>query len=1062
MTNSLPPAQGRILSRSTYLALLQTALSVRQNHFARQAALAWLAVYPGDLGVGLCYGRALLALGQIEQALPVLDGLCRADPLWEEAAQVFWQASQALFGPGMLASGLPKDIGGISPGILQAVLFVLAGSSKGAGPAFTRPSLPTWAVELRQARLALQAGDSTAAAAFTRQALAADPPTSLAAVTHLQFLACNPVIPQPVRRKLAERYYQRWPDNLICMLYLADWMMESPDEGDSAASGRPDADGSGTGDASRAVALLHQAAARDVAGQVVRRLWGDKAPYLPLWPAHLECELKLPIPAEVSAVLGWNRLTASNPVITPPTAAVSFTPGAVPPAVEPAVEPVQAVNPAGTTLIPSAGPTEKSLEAALKQPTTMIDEGDLDAWLSKSPLKGPGQPDPSPEVDAAGPALPGNVAVLPPPAQAEALRSLKQELERLAEQMHLPGLARLDGRFPMYIIFSVRSRLVTVYGQSTVSVLEVEMQRLARAVQGRRGWGACLFFADDPACTAAFGVKPARPGDAWALKRSLAELDAALARRGQMIGAVLIVGGPEIVPFHKLPNPVDDPDVEVPSDNPYATRDQNYFIPEWPVGRLLAGAGSDASLLIQSLQRSAAQHTDRARRGVPAPWYRRWLGWLGDFAAGNFAEFLQAIFPVSIFSAVASRDWNSAAKLGSLSRSRNYGYTAAVWHQAASAVFQAIGEPGALHSSPPCSADGPPVQTGIPVHPIPAPAGRLAYFNLHGLAEAPEWYGQRDPLSPAVGPDYPVALRPGDIQADERRAGEFPQVVFSEACYGLNVAGKPIDQSISLKFLQAGAQAVAGSTCMSYGTVGEPLMAADLLGQTFWKHIRSGYPAGEALRLAKIILAGSMHQRQGYLDGEDQKTLISFILFGDPLAQPVEPRSGAKAGFFADKVRRSLSARRAPLTLCDRGGCPLTGGIDAETQPVPDEVLQSVRQVVARYLPGMDEAQMKVVRPRPHCTARVGGGGADQPDAPTGQSCCQSSAAKLPAAKLPKEIEPGESSAGRSPDQTRPVRPTNRLVTLSKQAPAEKGAHWVVARLTLDSQGKLLKLVVSR
>ena len=77
-----------------------------------------------------------------------------------------------------------------------------------------------------------------------------------------------------------------------------------------------------------------------------------------------------------------------------------------------------------------------------------------------------------------------------------------------------------------------------------------------------------------------------------------------------MIGALLIVGGPEIVPFHRLPNPLDDPDIDVPSDNPYATRDENYFIPEWPVGRLPGGSDADPRLLVAALRRISAHHVD--------------------------------------------------------------------------------------------------------------------------------------------------------------------------------------------------------------------------------------------------------------------------------------------------------------------------------------------------------------------------------------------------------------------------------------------------------------------
>ena len=39
-----------------------------------------------------------------------------------------------------------------------------------------------------------------------------------------------------------------------------------------------------------------------------------------------------------------------------------------------------------------------------------------------------------------------------------------------------------------------------------------------------------------------------------------------------------------------LPNPTDDADPDIPSDNPYATADDNYFVPEWPIARLPTSA----------------------------------------------------------------------------------------------------------------------------------------------------------------------------------------------------------------------------------------------------------------------------------------------------------------------------------------------------------------------------------------------------------------------------------------------------------------------------------------
>jgi len=89
-----------------------------------------------------------------------------------------------------------------------------------------------------------------------------------------------------------------------------------------------------------------------------------------------------------------------------------------------------------------------------------------------------------------------------------------------------------------------------------------------------------MMLADDPSSMANFGLKPTLSEDPWALKLALVDLDKALAQKGLMIGALLIVGGPDVVPHHKLPNPVADIDTEVPSDNPYGTIDENYFIPE--------------------------------------------------------------------------------------------------------------------------------------------------------------------------------------------------------------------------------------------------------------------------------------------------------------------------------------------------------------------------------------------------------------------------------------------------------------------------------------------------
>jgi hypothetical protein len=604
------------------------------------------------------------------------------------------------------------------------------------------------------------------------------------------------------------------------------------------------------------------------------------------------------------------------------------------------------------------------------------------------------------------------------PADPE-LGSVSQEFDRLARRRKLPAVGRQDGRFPVYVLFSVRSRLEAVYGGKVADLLVSEMQSLAEVVGRRKGWNARLFLPDDPAWLSPLELAPVRSIDPWELKLALVDLDAALAHRGERIGAVLIVGGPEVVPFHHLPNPVDDQDDDIPTDNPYATLDENYFIPEWPVGRLPGGAGNDARLILEALHRARDAHAASQKR----------LTWLQRLSLRLRRAFGRTQLP------------NLPQPAGR--RLSAFGYTAAIWKQAAGLVFRPIGKPAGLSVSPPFGIDGASAEASSieeidAAGKIPALRGRLAYFNLHGLVDAPDWYGQRDPLSNGADPDYPVALRPKDILLDDKNAREdIPQVVFSEACYGLHIQGRETPEAISLSFLQAGSLAVVGSTCMAYGSIEAPLAAADLLGHTFWRYLHEGFTAGEALRQAKIHLASVMSQRQGYLDGEDQKTLVSFILYGDPLAQPVAARQAPKS------LRYQTSALAHVPTVCER----MVASDAAE--PMPAEVIASVRRVVAHHLPGMSDARLTLVHPRLACPG-------------DGHAC--------PTSQLEHPGEPAASPPVAKSKHSRVLfgksRPVDEescsLVTLSKQVTLPNGVHPRVARLTLDERGKLVKLVVSR
>ncbi|MBE0699087.1 MAG: hypothetical protein IH586_19380, partial [Anaerolineaceae bacterium] len=509
------------------------------------------------------------------------------------------------------------------------------------------------------------------------------------------------------------------------------------------------------------------------------------------------------------------------------------------------------------------------------------------------------------------------------------------------------------------------------YGPQTTSVVDAELRRLAAAIAKRRGWGSIVFYPDDEACTGQYGMMPANPCDPWKLKHALVDLDAALARRGEMIGALLIIGGDSVVPFHRLPNPTDDSDGDVVSDSPYSTLDANYFVPEWPVGRLPGEAGPDAMTLLEQIRQVHRFH-NRHAKGI-IPFSKEWLIWI--------KAQLRALIPQR--------------------SSPSFGYTAAIWRRSSLAVFRPIGAPHTVVASPPAFSGG--LKRKL--------SANLGYYNLHGLEDSPSWYGQRDPQEAGAAPDYPVALSPEDLH----RNGRSPKFIFSEACYGGHIFGKSEKNSLALKFLSLGTHGVVASTCIAYGSITTPLIAADLLGNLFWKHLRSGRPSGEALMQAKVDLVREMNRRQGYLDGEDQKTLISFILYGDPLAsyEGFRVRSKAMVRSKEHPMVRTASAEEQEMLTPSK---------------VPAEILKGVKQVVAEYLPGADVAGIHFCR--------------------------------LQMKSNEKETHLDDSSL---PGRKTGKNQSDRLVvTVSKQVLVAQHLHRHYLHVTMDETGKTIKIALSR
>lgn len=653
------------------------------------------------------------------------------------------------------------------------------------------------------------------------------------------------------------------------------------------------------GDIDEAVKLLHYCASNDPAAQVITRLWGEKHAFKPLYPESMRIEFDLPIPAEVSGKLGLNQLGAGD------------------------------------------GKTHGTANSL--NPVPEVSSYDGYKVLPTKDEVYPQHPKVRPEIVN---------------SKKQFITEVETALKKVALDISQPSLGRTDERFPAYVILTMKTGLERQYGKQSASMVMEEVRTLAKAVEKKVGWSSIVFLPDDLESCGKYNITPVDQLDPWKIKLALIDLDKALARSGERIGAVLIAGGDGVVPFHRLPNPTDDSDDSVPSDSPYGALDTNYFVTDWPVGRLPGEHGADAGLLLDQLRNLAGYHGDTV----------------------DSTSLIDSILRLLFF-------WNK----GLADHHINVGYAASVWRRSSLVAFRPIGEGRFLYLSPNGS------NTSFDVKKLAN--AQVGYFNVHGVEDAGEWYGQKDPTDAVSGPDYPVALRPADVQ----RLSRTPRIVYCEACYGGHIFEKSEDQSIALTMLSKGVLAMVGSTTISYGSVTTPLIGADLIGYLVLKNLRDGLSIGSAMLKAKAEFVREMNRRQGYLDGEDQKTLISFVLYGDPLVA-YDQNLAMKRMMPRDLSHPVIRTISDSMTL------------DQQTEILAPKMIAQAKSIAKDYLPGIENAEVRIKD--------------QQYNQRNGKKTTQAS--------------------GRV------------VVSFSKQLKQAERVHKQYARVTLDKEGKIIKLAVSR
>jgi len=773
-------------------------------------------------------------------------------------------------------------------------------------------SIPEWVRDLRSAREAAANQDLEKAEKLSNGILDAHQDEILVAMENLRLLWKKGNL-IPMQQ-FCEIYRSKWPDCLQFKLWHADSKMKS-------------------GSSVEAMNLLAECVNFDVTGQTAVKAFGNLRTYREIWPNTLEVKFDLPIAAEVAVKMGWNQLAGDGG---------SSVAGKV--ANTPEQENENWINPDRIDVPPAA--PERGIQE-VKAGSGLPEEGISAKDAKKDQKKVHGKK-----------------------------QKKLTDYEKLAKDLKKSEILQQDGRYPVYVILSSHEKITNAFGEKTTGVLEYEFGRLAEAIQKRAGWGAEVFLPDSKANMAGFNLPVVENLDPWKIKLALIDLDACLKKKGEMIGALLIVGGDDIIPFHRLPNPIKDSDAEVLSDNPYSTLDGNYFIPEWPVGRLPGEPGNDAGLLLAQLYR--VQRSYEKTEGLP--------GFLGNL--------MKTVNGQKVPASKEGIRW---------SRNRNFGYTAAIWRRSSLAAFHPVGDGRDLLVSPPN------ISGKFDCKKI-ADAS-IAYINLHGLIDSPDWYGQKDPSERRESTEYPVAISPLDIN----KYLTSPKVIFSEACYGAHTVGKDDQTSLALKFISLGTRAFVGSTGISYGSMNTPLIGGDLLGNYFWKMVKDGVTVGEALMKAKAELAKEMNRRQGFLDGEDQKTILSFVLYGDPLFS-----------------KKQITAKYRPLphlavqlefqTVTDYG----VEALENNPRDQNGELVCQAKQILKGYLPGLDDADAEI-------TGEYFQVASHGPENGTGQK--NPSISKY---------------SGRT------------VITFRKQARISTTNFTQFARMTMSPEGKMIKLVVSR
>jgi hypothetical protein len=355
-----------------------------------------------------------------------------------------------------------------------------------------------------------------------------------------------------------------------------------------------------------------------------------------------------------------------------------------------------------------------------------------------------------------------------------------------------------------------RSGIDAAYGAGSWTRLDPVLRDYVRSLSDA-GIRPSLLYLDAPDQSGLSGAAPAALGDA-SVAASL--IRRSVQQRTVTPRAVLLIGGEEALPMFRFPArntlPL-DVDADIPTDNPYGCLREGEGVevdPELAVGRFAAGVDDGVEAIVAQVA-AARQHRQRP----PLP------------PAGAFI--------------VSNREWVGATD----------------------AVTAAI-------------VDQPHLQEVSPSFFLsPDSAGdfgrRILFFNLHGVTNAADYFGQNDFTAVSVD-----SFGDGPLQRS---------VVFACNCYGGAIDRRSARTSIALRLLHLNAACFIGSTGYAFGGfAGGHFDFSEVLARRFFTILGTGKPPGLALWQARREYV-RLRTHNGQMANLDYKTSLQFVFLGDPL-----------------------------------------------------------------------------------------------------------------------------------------------------------------------------------